>query len=405
MKSPFASLALFLVASAIHCAEAAVVCEFQPNLDMNDCENCFKQDEFGLQLFLGGKLRASSTIASRFPKTPIDGHVYQLGVEKEKISARNGRKRLFEVCYERQAPMVFGDISLTMTDEGLQEFDLGNPGRAIGKSFQFALAGAASSGTATFFGNTLVFMAPERWSGRSTVPYLVYDDQGKRSSPGVIIISKPVGSVLRPVYLLPPEPALDLQALRDAKAAADREVMNAALREEISSIEALMSVELQQGEESRELIEVMQATVSEARQKLATIDAQILVLKKAKEAKALRARMTAGSPSLDTPLQLFSLQNQSHLVRGLSTRKILYPVNRRPPTRAPLPCPVILSSLGPYARLPDFIGLEPEDPWVPRLPAAVLRRARRSPPAVCHGRRLTKKEKKRIKKQSRASAS
>lgn len=397
MKTPTAIFTAILTASAALQAEAAVVCEFQPNLEMNDCDSCFKQDEYGLRLYLGGKLRASTTNPSRFPTSPIDGNIYQRGVEKERVSERNGLLKVFEVCYERSAPLVAGDMVLTMTENDFQEFALGNPGRGVGKQYKFALAGEASSGSASFFDNALVYMAPPGWKGTASIPYLVIDDAGRQSVPGVITVqSNQVQIQSTPVPIALAEPVTSPE---DEELAAQKE-LNEALLDEIASLEALQGQAVAEGDEARAMVGVIESAIQHAVEQMSVLDAKIERLVAAKALREREALFMAGltnyAPAI--PSITFSI-NPALPIAGLPQRSDSEP----PAIPVPQPQPWLIQALGPFFRARRLPALEPvrsdENDGDQDIYCGITAMGSRP------SRRLSKKEKKRIKKVRRIAIS
>lgn len=399
MKTPTAILTAILTASAALQAEAAVVCEFQPNLEMNDCDSCFKQDEYGLRLYLGGKLRASTTNPTRFPTSPIDGNIYQRGVEKERVSERNGLLKVFEVCYERSAPLVAGDMVLTMTENDFQEFALGNPGRGVGKQYKFALAGGASSGSASFFDNALVYMAPPGWKGTTSIPYLVIDDEGHQSVPGVITVqSSRLQIHSTPVPIALAEPATSPE---DEELAAQKE-LNEALLDEIASLEALQGQAIAEGDEARAMVGAIESAIQHAAEQMRMLDAKIERLVAAKALREREARfmveLTNYAPAI--PSITFNIDPAPVLsIDGLPQRSD----SESPFIPVPQPQPWLIQALGPFFRARRLPALEP-------LPADGIDGDQDMYFGITSmgsrpSRRLSKKDKKRIKKVRRFASS
>jgi hypothetical protein len=383
MKTRHLLAAAFLSVSAVLKAHAAIVCEFQPNLDFSDCESCFKQDEYGLRLYLSGQLTASSTSPTRFPRTPIDGVIYQRGVKKEKISETNGKATLYEVCYVRATPIVAGKLNLTMTEPDLQEFDLGNPGRGAGKEYHFALAGTASYGSASFFDNTLVFMAPAGWKGESTVPFYVVDENGVSSVPGLITIS-----AMTPIPMAAPE-IIEPRISQDEIELAAQMIINDELMDEIASVEALLKEAKFEGDAASDQIVTIEIVLHEAYERMNQMDLRIAELNDFKLRRDAVHRLFASlSAKPELPSQLNTIR-LNPVGKPLSEYR---QVDHRSPSPIPLPPkdPRFVVAEQNCSRLRRFIAIEPEAE-TPRSPMKFV--------GVRPGRRQTKKEKKLSKKE------
>lgn len=243
MKIPIALAAAVFAASALQQAYAAVVCEFEPTLALDDCRTCYKASPDGIRLFINGALRASSTSPLRPPTLPIDGKHFSRGVEK-KMPDRPAGLDFFEVCYESVSPLKAASFELVMTDADIEEFEMDPPGK--GSGYQYEVAGKVTSGSASFFGSTLAFMPPAAWSGRSEIPYRVVDRDGRESAPGVITVSAPVSSQITPLVITYRASVPDTQSeqQRQAKLEAEQqELIKAEIRTEIAILEGELDVE------------------------------------------------------------------------------------------------------------------------------------------------------------------
>lgn len=181
--------AAILAAAFSMTANATMVCEYEPTKDLRDCSKCFKADADGVKLFLGGKLRASSTSHVLFPSTPIDGLVYQRGDERKIVSGRVAGNRMYEVCYEKAAPMQASNFVFSMDATDLEEFEMGDPSGAPDTHFNYVLTNKPAGARVAFFGTKLVVMPLPGWSGRLELSYQIVDGAGQRSSPGKIRIT------------------------------------------------------------------------------------------------------------------------------------------------------------------------------------------------------------------------
>lgn len=241
---------------------AAVVCEFEPTLDMADCSRCFKSNPDGASLFLGGKRAASSTDSYRFHQVRVGSIVYQRGVEKAIYSQRNGREKLFEVCYGSAPEIQGASIVLDMAPgSAIQEFELRVERGLPAPEYEFALIGAPdpAEGYVGLFGKTLVFSPSSKWTGKTLLSYSVSGPEG-RASTGTITIRRQQEAVTDEIPVLSVE-ALDYQL--------------AELQASLKDLQLQLEVEEQIGTESLEQIGALEAEIEIRSKAVAFLDQRI----------------------------------------------------------------------------------------------------------------------------------
>jgi hypothetical protein len=389
MKRNVAILVAILATSAVS-VEAAVVCEFEPTLALDDCNSCYKADEGGIRLFVGGKLRASSTSPVRAPSLPVDGKILNMGVEKRLFSSRTQGTKFYEVCYEKTVPMGAGSFSLGMTEPDIEEFELGNPGRGVGKNFQYAVAGKVASGSASFFGTKLAFMPPPNWSGSTDIPYVILGEDGTKSSVGTITVYAAGRGQPQPLVVNydPAEFERDLAAEEKLRQAA----INEELRVEISVLEGELSVELSQRE-----INLSQITDAEQQLKsmylhlnhLQTEINRLSTLKALRQAESYLKSMAAGQASLPPTATVIDYSSASWLLQ------LITPLRDEGSAPQPVPAPRMHFVLVRRGDTRQIRTLEPLDSPDRRVRTRSAQIAATAPAEL---RRLTKREKKLAKK-------
>lgn len=394
-----------MVATACTPALGSVVCEFEPTLEFDDCRSCYKADQDGVRLYLDGKLRASSTSPLRAPTLPIDGRTYSRGVENTKISERSGRYRVFEYCYEKETPLVASSFELRMSQGDFEEFSMGGP--AVKSGVSFVLSGKVTSGTASFFGDKLAFLPNDNWTGYAEIPYRVVMQDGRVSEPGVIIIKSPgyvdpealvvtydpnvvATPVPLPEPIAPADPAVE-QAVLEAAAIEEQARLQAELDQLMSELDKEVAI----GVSARQAIDQYDAQIADLEQRLELVNREIAKLEAVRRHLELVARHEVYTQPVDWV-------TQSARIEVLTVSSLLDTV---PPSTGKLPTepvefvhrePGILNRVGPGLRL--ILQPAAGEPDNRNTSIPVLR-----PKVPCEQapsrRRLTKADKKRMKKQ------
>lgn len=367
------SIATALVSGPV---AAAVVCEFEPTPDMNDCSRCFKATDGGAGLYLGGERVASSTDAERFRQFRIGAVDYQRGIEKTAFSQRNGAAKLYEVCYSSAPPVKATNLELVMLPgSDIQEFHLRVDGSVSQAQFDFALisAPAEEEGSAGLFGRTLVFSPAADWSGLTTLRYRVTDSDGHASA-AVITIREDAG-------------AAELRAQRE-----QLETLQVSLQ----ALQGELEAEQDFGNEVVAQVAVMEREVERRKQSLELLDKSIAGATALLETRLAGARLE----KLERTLGLLPLAaDEESAIRPLArlpTRSRSYWLAEEDPA-SPDSTPYLIPRFSTPGQHRAFLGQQPFDHLVrPRRRRRVRDIAE---PAV--KRRLTKREKKRAKRARR----
>ncbi|MGI0646899.1 hypothetical protein ACRCPS_17940 [Pseudomonas aeruginosa] len=384
---------LSLLASAILAqalsfgASAAVICEFEPSADYRDCQKCFKADMNGVQLFVDGKLRASSTSQVLFPSTPIDGQVYQRGVEKVLLSQRHGRKKLYEVCYERATPMQASDFQLAIKGDELEEFEMGRPGALRSDEHQFAVASAPAGVRVAFFGSKLVVQPLPGWNGVGDLTYEIIGADGIRSKPGRITLKARAA-----IAEVQGDNEADAAELALAVAA---EQQLAELQGQLMAAQEALSLENEARDELRVAVASLEAQLIAAQARLEEVEFQIAT---AVHAKA-RAREQHAQHLQALEIAAEGIRRSFLEVAIMNQLAALAPVAEGParsPKRAPVQSGSVVAILPrrmSVSRVEEGEAVSDAGP-LPK-PIALIARPVRSPAP----RRLSKKAKKQLRKQ------
>ena len=398
-------ISALLVATACSPAFAAVVCEFEPSLEFDDCRSCYKADQDGVRLYLDGKLRATSTSPLRAPTLPIDGRSYSRGVEKRKISERSGRFRVFEYCYEKETPVVASSFELRMDAADFAEFSLDGPSSKSG--VKFVLAGKVTSGTASFFGDKLAFLPDANWSGYAEIPYRLILQDGRVSAPGVIVVKSPgyvdpnalvvtydPNVVATPVPISDPITPADPEVQRAVVEAASIEERDR-LASELEALTAQLEQEIAIGVSAKQAITQFEAEMVGLQQRLELVNHEIAKLEAIRDHLALVAKHEVYTQPTDwvDPVAIVDVVTVSKLLPVI-------PQSGMPRPSEPLTFirhePCVVPRVGPWARsLQQPIASEPDQRTSPDL----VLRPREKEEVVTVRRRMTKAEKKRLKKQ------
>lgn len=381
-------LASAILASAFSLgASAAVICEFEPSPDYRDCRKCFKADMNGVQLFVDGKLRASSTSQVLFPFTPIDGQVFQRGVEKVLLSQRHGRKKLYEVCYEKATPMQASDFQLAINGEELEEFEMGRPGVGPAAQHQFAVASAPAGVRVAFFGSKLVVQPLPGWNGVGELSYEIIGADGIRSKPGRITLKARAA-------ITEVQGGNEVDAAAIALAAAAEQQL-AELQGQLQAAQEALSLENDARDELRVAVASLEAQLIAAQARLEEVEFQIATAIHAK-ARA-REQHTQHLQALEIAAEGF---RRSLLEVSIMKQLAALAPASEGPARLPKPSPDLQGSV--VAILPRRMTVRRVEEGEavtgvgPRpKPIALVAR-----PVRCQGpRRLSKKAKKQLRKQ------
>lgn len=402
-------ISALLVATACSPALAAVVCEFEPTLDFDDCRSCYKADQEGVRLYLGGKLQATSTSPLRAPTLPIDGRSYSRGVEKTMISERSGRFRVFEYCYEKETPVVASSFELRMDEADFAEFSL--DGTSAESGIKFVLAGKVSSGTASFFGDKLAFLPDGNWPGYAEIPYRLILQDGRVSAPGVIVVKSPgyggvnplavahdPNVVATPAHIPDPITPADIKAqsaVAEAKAKEERD----RLVSDLELLTAQLEQEIAIGDSTKKTTMQVESEMDSLKKRLELVNHEIAKLVAIRNHLAL-----AGKQEIYT--QPTDWVDQVAVADVVTVSSLLHVIPQAVTPRPSEPPafirhePCVVTRVGPWARpiQPPAAG-EPDR----RNKAELVLRPLTKNEAVTVRRRMTKAEKKRLKKQRNPS--
>ena len=367
------SIAMALVSGPV---AAAVVCEFEPTPDMNDCSRCFKATDSGSGLYLGGERVASSTDAERFRQFRIGAVDYQRGIEKTVFSQRNGAAKLYEVCYSSALPVKASNLELVMSPgSDIQEFHLRVDGSVSPEQFDFALirTPAEEEGSVGLFGSTLVFSPAADWSGVTTLRYRVTDSDGHASA-AVITIREDEGS---------------------AELRAEREQLET-LQISLQSLQGELEAEEYFGSEAIAQIAAMEREIELQKQSLDHLDKSIAGATALLETRIAGARLAQLERTFGFSPIAADEELATRSLARLPTRSESYWLTDEDPA-SPASTPYLIPQFTTPGQHRAFLGQQPFD-----HPAKPRRRRRLrdvAEPAV--KRRLTKREKKRAKRARR----
>ncbi|MCO3748175.1 hypothetical protein FA132_22845 [Pseudomonas aeruginosa] len=379
-------------------ASASVICEFERTNDLSGCNKCFKSNEDGVQLFIGGRLRASSTSLAIFPSQPIDGLIYQRGIEKKDISGKADAK-MFEVCYQAAPVMKAVSFTFRMTDPELEEIEMGNPAPGAARPYTFVVKSQPRAGEAAFFGSRLVFMAKPGWKGRAQVKYAIVDPDGVESTPAVITLMS--GQAI--------QEESGALASSDGPTAgateADAELQG--LLAELEGAEAALAQEHASGELVRSQITALEAQLAGLYRLLEERERQIAALQFDEQYRANKRAQELASKALLESLPMGDYFSYS-VLQALSGPFLPSSLaqGRRAPVRREKPqmrfiLPRRLPSPSDFGSLSYVDG--PEDGVISNPRISVSQRHEAAPVAAVETGRLSKKAKKRLKKDRRKS--
>lgn len=364
-------------------AGAAVVCEFEPTADLADCSRCFKSDGDGTRLILGGALAASSTHPDRFAPVRIGEVVFQRGLEKEALSKRNGKARLFEVCYESVPPVTAPDLQFKMTPgSDIQEFELlpGSIPQLTNHTVTLTNSPDPAEGSVGLFGSMLVFSPSTQWVGRTELKYEITGRDGQTSAGRITIVRAQV------------HPLHDNQAERERVDAALR-----ALEAQLVELELQLEQEAAIGIESQAQVLVLEQAIEDSTRILAELDQrivkareQVIARQREKRYQELRSIFVPyGEQVIRYPV-FSALSMAGALPRNGSVPGVPF---TEPPQRTVFLVPVFATPV-PLRR---FIGQQPQSPDGRDKPRR--QRMRVLPAAVPKtSRRLSKRDKKLAKR-------
>ncbi|EMG2119167.1 Ig-like domain-containing protein [Pseudomonas aeruginosa] len=347
-------------------AVAAVVCEFEPSQDLNDCSRCFKADVDGVSLFLDGKRVASSTDADRLQRVRIGRTDYQRGVEKALFSQRHGAAKLYEVCYSSERPVQALDLDLEMQPGAeIQEFQLQVEGSMEAQQYAFRLASTVSpvEGSVGLFGNTLVFQPASTWSGSTTLQYEVVDSSGRSRRANLTVHEDSQTASLR----------AERDALTD-------------LQNDLLAVEAELGAEMDYGGEIRSRVDALELAVASEQERVSRLNQQISLAQDQLRLDRTEARLkgllgVSEALPQDIELGVILSHNRPRDGRGWMSAEIA--IEHLQAFLVPR-----------FARHKPFTPILGQEPVVPKR----RRRQRLSNDASNPRRRLSKREKKRAKR-------
>lgn len=367
------SIATALVSGPV---SAAVVCEFEPTPDMNDCSRCFKVTDSGAGLYLGGERVASSTDAERFRQFRFGAVDYQRGIEKTAYSQRNGAAKLYEVCYSSAPPVKATNLELVMSPgSDIQEFHLRVDGSVSPAQYDFALISTPTEeeGSAGLFGNTLVFSPAADWSGMTTLRYRVTDSDGHAST-AVITIRED-------------EDAAELRA--------EREQLET-LQVSLQALQGELVAEEYFGSEAIAQIAAMEREIGLQKQSLEHLDKSIAGATALLETRTAGARLAQLERAFGFSTLAADEEFSTWSLARLPIRSESYWLADEDPT-FPVSTPYLIPQFTTPGQHRAFLGQQPLDH--PGKPRRRRRLCDVTEPAV--KRRLTKREKKRAKRARR----